>query len=392
MAAEEFTRRGYHSTRVEHIAERLAVTPGALYRHVPGKYEMFRDAVAMLLTDLDAATMVAPPGDLEEVVAAVTTTTMTHRSRAALYRWQERHLNPVDRQIVSGAGEVIRARIRTAVLARRGADPHDSGGSRSAASAILSTIASLGDHRIELTTADAVALTTEIARDLARSVPTPTPISGSGTTIPTPSTGSGPTVPTPAPPHRLRGGAATREAAITAAIARFHHMGYDDVSMETIGRDVGVAASALYRHFTGKAALLTAAVDRTAAFVESTLGEHADVHSTASAPAEVLSDLLDAYVDMAFAHGPELMLYYSELGTLAPEDRQRLRAAQRRQLARWISLVREALPGTDATAARVRVQAALAVVLDGTRVAGLHPAAIDRSRQLARATLIGTAG
>ncbi|WP_159149283.1 helix-turn-helix domain-containing protein, partial [Dietzia lutea] len=121
MAAEEFTRRGYHSTRVEHIAERLDLTPGALYRHVPGKYEMFRDAVAVLVSELEAAagSCAAPGGDagggavgsagggadeagagpdddaaLAQLVDAVTRVTLTHRPRAALYRWQARYLAP----------------------------------------------------------------------------------------------------------------------------------------------------------------------------------------------------------------------------------------------------------------------------------------------------------
>ncbi|MDZ4235000.1 MAG: helix-turn-helix domain-containing protein, partial [Dietzia sp.] len=87
-AAEEFTRRGYHATRVEHIADRLAVTPGALYRYVPGKYAMFRDAVATLVGELDAAT--SGSDDLDHLVDSVTRATLTHRSRAALYRWQIR--------------------------------------------------------------------------------------------------------------------------------------------------------------------------------------------------------------------------------------------------------------------------------------------------------------
>lgn len=405
VAAEEFTRRGYHSTRVEHIAERLSVTPGALYRHVPGKYEIFRDAVLTLLVDLDTASGSASTGDLDGLVTAVTETTMVHRSRAALYRWQGRYLAPADRDLVGRTAEKIRSRFETAVRTHRGDDQRpreghtardagsagssgSAGGSGSAATAIMSTIASLGDHRINLSTPDAVAQTLAIAELLARSCTSGSAGHGPDEGARAPSARPG----APAPRLRLRGGAATREAAITAAISRFHRDGYDDVTMETIGGDVGVAASALYRHFSGKSALLTAAVDRTAAFVEATLDEHAELHSQADDPAAVLSDLLDGYVEIAFSHGPELMLYYSELGTLATGDRQRLRSAQRGQLRRWTGLVREALPGTDETTARLRVQAALAVVLDGARGVGFHPAAASRYRELARIPLLGTTG
>src|SRR5699024_3974761 len=107
-------------------------------------------------------------------------------------------------------------------------------------------------------------------------------------------------------------------------------------------------------------------------------------------PGTVLADLVDGYVDIAFSHGPELMLYYSELGAVDPEDRRRLRSSQRRQLDRWTGLVRAALSGTEEAAARVRVQAALAVVLDGARSAGYHPSAAGRYAQLARTALLSS--
>src|SRR5699024_8022325 len=108
-------------------------------------------------------------------------------------------------------------------------------------------------------------------------------------------------------PPRLRGAAATREGAINAAIARFHSSGYDSVTMEAIGADVGVAASALYRHFSGKSALLTAAVDRTATLVEELLERHAVLRAAGTDPADLLDILLDQYVTIAFSHGPDLM-------------------------------------------------------------------------------------
>ena len=125
MAAEEFTRRGYHSTRVEHIAERLDLSPGALYRHVPGKYEMFRDAVAVLVSELEAATTagvgpVAGEGDaLGRLVESITLATLAHRSRAALYRWQARYLGPEDRAAVVAADARVRGRLAAAVRGRR---------------------------------------------------------------------------------------------------------------------------------------------------------------------------------------------------------------------------------------------------------------------------------
>ncbi|GAA3513738.1 TetR/AcrR family transcriptional regulator [Dietzia aurantiaca] len=413
VAADEFTRRGYHSTRVEHIAERLAVTPGALYRHVPGKYEMFRDAVATLALALEAASestvaaAVSGPGTpptLEEMVASITRTTLGHRSRAALYRWQGRYLTPGDRASVLEVDARVRRRLADAVRGRR-RDGHPAGAS-SAAAAILSCIASLGHHRIELTDTDAVALMTSIADDLATVAPPRRPGSNGGGSAINRSTGGGSGSSGGGGRSglrsggggvsRLRGGAATREGAITAAIARFHSSGYDSVSMESIGADVGVAASALYRHFPGKSALLTAAVDRTATLVEGLLDSHAAMNSAETGPADALTDMLDAYVSIAFSHGPDLMLYHSELGAIDAEDRHRLRRSQRRQLDRWARLVRDAgtpdrsvpADARDDATARVRVHAALAVVLDGGQGTGFDPAAAPRFGQLAGTVLL----
>ncbi|WP_264886342.1 TetR/AcrR family transcriptional regulator [Dietzia sp. NCCP-2495] len=442
VAAEEFSRRGYHATRVEHIAERRSVTAGALYRHVPSKYEMFRDAVATLAAELDvASSSPAGPGadgtpgaggaptpnrsptPLGDLVASITRMTLRHRTRAALYRWQSRYLTAEDRAAVNEVDARVRRRLADAIKEeRRRQRPHTDGtrapGAGSAAAAILSCIASLGHHRIAVPDADVVALMTSIADELALAVPPPRPDPASdpvpeqnvapARTLPPPDA----TPSTPAP-SRLRGGAATREAAIVAAVARFRSQGYESVTMEAIGADVGVAASALYRHFPGKSALLLAAVDRTAQLVEELLDDHAVLDAaglgadtgTDSEPGDLLAALLGQYVSIAFSHGPDLMLYHSELGSLAPEDLARLRQSQRRQLHRWASLVVQATPATPDTPAapgaprsdgrpeaeslaRIRVHAALAAVLDGGQGTAFDEAVAPRFEQLAGIILI----
>ncbi|MGN0100417.1 MAG: TetR/AcrR family transcriptional regulator [Dietzia sp.] len=402
VAAEEFTRRGYHSTRVEHIAERLDLSPGALYRHVPGKYEMFRDAVAVLVSELGAATTagvgpVAGEGDaLGRMVESITLTTLAHRSRAALYRWQARYLGPEDRAAVVAADARVRGRLAAAVRGRRRGGAAEGAGS--AAGAILSCISSLGHHRIGIADSDAVALMTAIAGDLAASVPPPhhgpSPAGPSQAGLsPAGSSQTGRLRSGALGGESLRGGAATREGAIAAAIARFHSSGYDSVTMEAIGADVGVAASALYRHFPGKSALLTAVVDRTAVLVGDLLDRHAAWPGADAEPAEVLADLLEQYVAIAFSHGPDLMLYHSELGSLSADDRRRIRRAQHGQLDRWAGLLLEAArarggPRPDPDDARIRVHAALAVVLDGGRATNFDPSVSTRLGQLARLVLL----
>src|SRR3954471_17634712 len=49
---------------------------------------------------------------------------------------------------------------------------------------------------------------------------------------------------------------------LTAAARRFWSEGYHQVSMAHIAADVGIGASALYRHFRGKQELLLTVLDR----------------------------------------------------------------------------------------------------------------------------------
>ncbi|MBB1025052.1 hypothetical protein G6019_11580 [Dietzia sp. DQ12-76] len=85
------------------------------------------------------------------------------------------------------------------------------------------------------------------------------------------------------------------------------------------------------------------------------------------------------------------MLYHSELGTLGLHDRKRIRRSQLRQLERWAGLVRGAAPAgstVDDATARIRVHAALAVVLDGGQGTGFHPGAAATFAALARTVLL----
>lgn len=72
-------------------------------------------------------------------------------------------------------------------------------------------------------------------------------------------------------------GERTRQAIVTAAIARFVSDGFQRTSMADIARDVGVSPSAVYRYYPTKEALFIAAVD------EDTAGMVDVVRSTAFA-------------------------------------------------------------------------------------------------------------
>ena len=47
-SADAFGSQGYHAVSMEEIANRVGISPAALYRHSPSKYDLFRDAVLAL--------------------------------------------------------------------------------------------------------------------------------------------------------------------------------------------------------------------------------------------------------------------------------------------------------------------------------------------------------
>ncbi|TQK69047.1 TetR/AcrR family transcriptional regulator [Nocardioides sp. SLBN-35] len=69
-----------------------------------------------------------------------------------------------------------------------------------------------------------------------------------------------------------------RKQLIVAAAARqFERAGFHDVSVADIAAEVGVSASALYRHFSGKTGLLAAAVEQEIELLEQAYGGPADL-------------------------------------------------------------------------------------------------------------------
>ena len=57
----------------------------------------------------------------------------------------------------------------------------------------------------------------------------------------------------------------TGERILQAALRRFARDGFEAASMSEIAADVGITKGAVYRHFDGKAAILTAIAERMAA-------------------------------------------------------------------------------------------------------------------------------
>lgn len=78
----------------------------------------------------------------------------------------------------------------------------------------------------------------------------------------------------------------------------FANEGADGISMRRIAADVGITPTAIYRHFTGKAALVAAIVDEGFSILEMNMRRAQKARTAGKA----LMGLLECYIDFALKH------------------------------------------------------------------------------------------
>src|SRR4051795_8234753 len=100
----------------------------------------------------------------------------------------------------------------------------------------------------------------------------------------------------PTVPQRRR---SRREEILEIAVGLFATRGYHGVSMDEIGKAAGVTGPALYHHFSGKEAMVAAALIPVS---EQLLATGRARIEAAADPAGALDALLDFHVEFALAH------------------------------------------------------------------------------------------
>ncbi|WLP90287.1 TetR/AcrR family transcriptional regulator [Gordonia sp. NB41Y] len=356
-AARAFSEGGYHAVRLDQIADDAGISAAALYRHFPNKYALFCETTSGLAERLAVAIAGVesdqpdPRTELSELLATIATTAIDNRRTGGLYRWESQYLDRSDAEPVRSVVITQHRRMRTQLirirpeLSRADADL--------ITSAMTSVVASPATHRASLPIRDAQTLLRDVAAglvDVELPVPRPEP--------PAP-TGLAPS--------------AKREIILAASISLFAARGFHDVTIEEIGAASGVPASGVYRHFSGKAAILEAAFwrasDRTTACIT-------DALAVSSTPREAIVELVRRYVEVWCGNRDLIMVYASEIGHLEPDRRTALRRQQRINVEEWTTWVVRSRPELGAARARYLVHAALAAISDLVR--------LDRSSEPAR--------
>ncbi len=152
---------------------------------------------------------------------------------------------------------------------------------------------------------------------------------------------------------------ARKQRIVSAAADLVARNGYNAVGMADIGAAAGVTASAIYRHFESKSAILAAVFD---SVIDRLLASASRVVEDSSGVAAALSALIEDQVAIALEDRDLLAVYMREVTSLPAADRRRLRRKQRLYLEEWVHLASELRSDLTDPEARALVHAAIGAI------------------------------
>jgi AcrR family transcriptional regulator len=164
----------------------------------------------------------------------------------------------------------------------------------------------------------------------------------------------------------------TRRLEILGAAANlFAARGFHGVSIVDIGGAVGVSGPALYRHFSGKEALLA----------EMLLGISSQLRESAAAavtspggPEETLNALLNVQITFALEQPALITVHDRELGNVPERERRQIRRLQRLYVEEWVTVLAELHPSCPPARLRAATHAVFGLLNSTPHSAGELPA------------------
>ena len=349
-ATDLFSRKGYAGVGMGDVAEAVAIGPSALYRHFRGKQELLTTVVTEALDTLDAAITKAEDEHRPDVVHALATAVLEHRTVGVLWQREARQLAPDDR-----------ARIKTEVAQI----------SRRFAAFVQSRRPGLGDGQAQLLAWSGLAVATSVSyHSLTLPEPAFTTLLGEliTTAIDAPIPRFEPSSTRDLRPPALRS-QSRRELILTEATKLFAANGFSRVSTDDIGASVGIAGPSVYNHFPAKSDILVAAMVRGDEWLRIDMSR---AFAAASDARDGLNRLLRSYSAFVIDNPHLVSVLVSEVAHLPESERHHTRASQHAYIAEWVDLLRQVHPQWDAVTARIRVQAAQTVMNDVALVPSLR--------------------
>ena len=353
-ASELFADRGYQSVRMDDIAKASGITARAIYRHYENKQALLSHVVLgeqSPLVELVEEWAKSPPDarDLDERLATLTEACLDNPRLSLLWQREARHLSPEDFKLLRGRTRML-AREYDRLLVR----PERSDLDDYAAFLRALTVASITSSSVYFDrTLPRPRLVRELVDATERAVLSE-PVEPTGER---------------AAPKARRSLGSRREQLIAAAASAFRRDGYAGVSIDEIGREIGVVGPALYRYFDNKADILVAAVTR---FSEWRALELLRALEEEPRDDRVIVGLIDRYIHLA-VDAPDLVAVSLTERLFLPEDvRERFDRAQSENLAEWQRWLLEARPELDPQVGAVLATVAKTIIDDCVRTPRLQ--------------------
>jgi len=338
-ASARFHQRGYAGTSLEDIAGDLGVTAPSLYRHFRNKDELYTAALEMNLGHLE--TCVIDASTAEEAVRGLAGVAVSYPTVGLLWNTDRR------RRLVDPHG-AIEGRL-LAVADALGAlfeTATDAETARLLARGALAAASSTGFYESPLDPE-------EQTRQLERALSAVAGFRPSGSLV---------ALEVMTEEVVSRPWATKRSALLDAgAVLIVQRGGYQAVTIEEIAAAAGVSPNTVYQHFSGKADLFAAVLQRASSWLMASLQQ---ASAQATSADEALRLTVIASLELSSQHPSWTGSLADEMTNLPPEQMLDLSVAVDDYLAEWLALCSAVAPDLPLEAVRVRMRAALAVIDD----------------------------
>lgn len=376
IGARLFQLRGYTGVSIDDIGTALGVTGPAVYRYVDSKQGLLSEiAIGMfdLLID-DAERVVArelvAQDTLEHLITSTTALCLKHPAGVIvclrhLWNLDEEHHLPV----LESWQTLLDLWTPVLSAARPGLRRDDAGVYVRAGVGLLAGAARSTSNvpRTRL-----VEITSSMLRAMLNAHPAPDSDSRDEAEVPG------------------NGGwqrSSRREQLLSAAISRFRTQGFRGVSMAQIAQEVGVSASAAYRHFKNKDDILATGIDR--AGERMTMGLDQALNGATSAH-EALDRLLRNYIRISLDNRDLVAVSTSEYHHLPDEFKQRHRKRKQLLNDEWAHCMATTHPQLSRNEAIAVVNGVIGMITETIRSASLRrrPRLGDDLYRIAHASLV----
>ncbi len=161
------------------------------------------------------------------------------------------------------------------------------------------------------------------------------------------------------PTRREQAKADRREKLLVAAARLIAERGFLGVRLEDLGAAAGISGPAVYKHFSGKEALL---VELLVGVSQRLLDGGTAVVEQSASPAAALAALVEFHLDFALGEPDLIRIQDRDLENVPTAERRKLRRTQRRYVEVWVGVLQALDPDLDETDARIRAHATFGLI------------------------------